>query len=77
MKKAIVKIKLTNQGDLAAARCKLSKTTSTAIMKHGSPFAAARRAEMVQEIEAAQTDYRRGKVKRGSAADLMRELRGK
>lgn len=40
-------------------------------------LAATRRAEMVQEIEAAQTDYRRGKVKRGSAADLMRELPGK
>jgi hypothetical protein len=40
-------------------------------------LAAARRAEMVEQIEAARTDHRRGKVKRGSAADLMRELRGK
>jgi hypothetical protein len=40
-------------------------------------IAAVRRAEMVHEIGAARADYRRGKVKRGSAADVMRELRGK
>ena len=40
-------------------------------------LAAARRAEMVREIAEARADFRRGKVKRGPAADLMRELRGK
>ena len=40
-------------------------------------LAAARRAEMVREVAEARADFRRGKVKRGSAADLMRELRGK
>jgi hypothetical protein len=40
-------------------------------------IAAARRSEIVHEIGEARTAYRRGKVKRGSAADLMRELRGK
>lgn len=39
--------------------------------------AAARRAQMVREVAEARADHRRGKVKRGSAADLMRELRGK
>ena len=38
---------------------------------------AARRREMVREIAEARADYRRGNVKRGSATDLMRELRGK
>ena len=40
-------------------------------------IAATRRREMVQKIAEARADYRRGKVKRGSATDLMRELRGK
>ena len=40
-------------------------------------IAATRRREMVQEIAEARADYRRGNVKRGSAADLMRELRAK
>ena len=40
-------------------------------------IAAARRQEMVREIAEARADYRRGKVKRGSASDLMRELRAK
>ena len=40
-------------------------------------IAAARRLEIVHEIGEARTAYRRGKVKRGSATDLMRELRGK
>jgi hypothetical protein len=39
-------------------------------------IAAARRREMVGEIAEARVDYRRGKVKRGSATELMRELRG-
>ena len=39
-------------------------------------IAAARRTKIVQEIGDARTDYARGKVKRGTAADLMRELRG-
>ncbi|HTD65771.1 MAG TPA: hypothetical protein VK846_04470 [Candidatus Limnocylindria bacterium] len=40
-------------------------------------IAAARRMEMAREIAEARGEYRRGKVKRGSAADLMRDLRGK
>jgi len=40
-------------------------------------IAAARRREMMREIAEARADYRRGNVKRGSAAHLMRELRGK
>lgn len=40
-------------------------------------IAAARQWEIIQEIAEARSEYRRGKVKRGSAADLMRELRGK
>lgn len=40
-------------------------------------IAAVRRREMVGEVAEARADYRRGKVKRGSAGDLMRELRGK
>jgi hypothetical protein len=40
-------------------------------------IAAARRREMVREITTARADYRSGRVKRGSAAELMRELRGK
>ena len=40
-------------------------------------IAAARRQEMVREISEARTEHRRGKTKRGSAADVMRELRGK
>ena len=38
-------------------------------------IAVARRKEMVQEIAEARAEYRRGNVKRGSASDLMRELR--
>jgi len=38
---------------------------------------AARRREMLREIAEARADYRRGNVKRGSAADLMRQLRDK
>ncbi len=40
-------------------------------------IASARRKEIKQEINAAREDYRRGKVKRGSAANLMAELRSK
>ena len=40
-------------------------------------IAATRRREIVREIADARADYRRGKVKRGSATLLMRELRGK
>ena len=40
-------------------------------------IAATRRREMMREIAEARANYRRGNVKRGSAADLMRELRGK
>ncbi|MBI4662956.1 MAG: hypothetical protein HY735_29455 [Verrucomicrobia bacterium] len=40
-------------------------------------IAATRRREMIREIAAARADYRRGNVKRGSAGDLMRELRSK
>ena len=40
-------------------------------------IAVARRREMVQEIAAARAEYRRGNVKRGTASDLMRELRRK
>ena len=40
-------------------------------------IAASRRREMVREIPEARADYRRRNVKRGSATDLMRELRGK
>jgi hypothetical protein len=40
-------------------------------------IAATRRREMAREISKARADYRRGNVKRGSASDLMRELRGK
>ena len=40
-------------------------------------IAATRRREMVEEIAQARAAYRRGNVRRGSAADLMRELRGK
>ena len=40
-------------------------------------ISAARRQEMLQEIMKAREDLVRGKVKRGSAADLMRELRAK
>ena len=40
-------------------------------------LASARRAQMVQEIKDARSDHRRGKVKRGSAVDVMRELRAK
>ena len=38
-------------------------------------IASARRREMIQEIAQARTDFAAGKVKRGSAASLMRELR--
>lgn len=40
-------------------------------------IAVARRRQIVQEVTEARSDYRRGNVKRGSAADLMRELRTK
>jgi len=40
-------------------------------------IAASRRQEMAREIAKARVDYRRGNVKRGSASDLMRELRAK
>ena len=40
-------------------------------------IAATRRREMIREIAEARADYRRGNVKRGSASELMRELRGK
>ena len=40
-------------------------------------IAATRRRELVEEIAQARAAYRRGNVRRGSAADLMRELRGK
>ena len=40
-------------------------------------IAMARRKKMVQEIAEARADYRGGKVKRGSASDLIRELRRK
>ena len=39
--------------------------------------ASARRAEIVREVAEARRDYRKGKVTRGSAADLMTELRSK
>jgi hypothetical protein len=38
-------------------------------------IAEARRAAMVREVAASRRDYRRGKVRRGSAKDLMAELR--
>ena len=38
-------------------------------------IAAARRAVLVREVAAARRDYQRGKVRRGTAADLMTELR--
>ena len=54
---------------------------SAADLKHRSPFtdtmASARRAEMLREAAGARRDLRQGKVKRGSAADLMAELRSK
>ena len=40
-------------------------------------ISAARRQEMLHEIATARADRRSGKVKRGSASDLMRELRGR
>ena len=40
-------------------------------------LAAARRQEMLREIAEARADYRSGKVKRGSAADVMRAIREK
>lgn len=40
-------------------------------------LAAARRRQMVEEIAEARADYRRGHVKRGSATDVMREIRSK
>jgi hypothetical protein len=40
-------------------------------------IAVARRKEILQEIADARRDYSAGKVKRGSSADLMRELRRK
>lgn len=38
-------------------------------------IAAARRAVLVREVAAARRDHRQGKVRRGTAADLMAELR--
>lgn len=38
-------------------------------------IAEARRAAMVREVAASRRDYRRGKVRRGSAKNLMAELR--
>ena len=38
-------------------------------------IAVARLRELVQEIAEARAEYRRGNVKRGTASDLMRELR--
>ena len=38
-------------------------------------IAAARRAVLAREVAAARRDYRQGKVRRGTAADLMAELR--
>ncbi|MBI4327959.1 MAG: hypothetical protein HY674_22235 [Chloroflexi bacterium] len=40
-------------------------------------IATARRGEIIREIAQARADYRRGNVKRGSAADVVSELRGK
>ena len=40
-------------------------------------IASARRKEIKQEMGEAREDYRHGKVKRGSAANLMAELRAK
>ena len=40
-------------------------------------IAVARRKEMVREIAEARAAYLRGNVKRGSASDLMRDLRRK
>jgi hypothetical protein len=40
-------------------------------------IASARRKEIKQEINGAREEYRRGRVKRGSAATLMAELRAK
>ena len=39
--------------------------------------AAARRLQIIYEVNEARADYKRGKVKRGAAAGLMQELRGK
>ncbi|MDX1953404.1 MAG: hypothetical protein SFY81_14595 [Verrucomicrobiota bacterium] len=39
--------------------------------------AAARRREIMREITEARADYQSGAVKRGSAATLMSQLRGK
>ena len=38
-------------------------------------IAAARRAKLVREVAGARRDYRRGNVRRGTAAELMAELR--
>ena len=40
-------------------------------------IAAARRMEIVREIAEAREEHHRGKTKRGSTRDVMRELRGK
>jgi hypothetical protein len=37
--------------------------------------AAKRRRQLVKDVAQARTDYRRGKVRRGTAADLLGELR--
>lgn len=38
-------------------------------------IAEARRAELVRDVAGARRDYRQGKVRRGTAKDLMAELR--
>jgi hypothetical protein len=39
-------------------------------------IAAARRAALAREVARSRRDYRQGKVRRGTAAELMAELRG-
>jgi hypothetical protein len=39
--------------------------------------AAARRSQIIVEVGEARADYKRGRVKRGSASGLMQELRDK
>jgi hypothetical protein len=40
-------------------------------------IAATRRREILREIAEARADYRQGKVKRGSATQLLRDLRAR
>jgi hypothetical protein len=40
-------------------------------------IAAARRQKIIEEVAEAREDYAQGKVRRGSGATLMRELRSK